>query len=72
MGVTSFEVYVSNVIGRRFEKVKNGYIQHAQRDLARNHSGPTSVKSRKCRRNKKKVGVDTAKCPRKIEHGDLL
>ena len=26
-------------------------IQHAQRDLARNHSGPTSVKSRKCRRN---------------------
>ena len=24
---------------------------HAQRDLARNHSGPTSVKSRKCRRN---------------------
>ena len=21
---------------------------------------------------KKKVGVDTAKCPRKIEHGDLL
>jgi hypothetical protein len=29
-------------------------VQHAQRDLARNHSGPTSVKSRKCRRNKKK------------------
>ena len=29
-------------------------IQHAQRYLARNHSGPTSVKSRKCRRNKKK------------------
>ena len=27
------------------------YLQHAQRDLARNHSGPTSVKSRKCRRN---------------------
>ena len=26
-------------------------LQHAQRDLARNHSGPTSVKSRKCRRN---------------------
>ena len=29
-------------------------IQHAQRDLAKNHPGPTSVKSRKCRRNKKK------------------
>jgi hypothetical protein len=27
------------------------HLQHAQRDLARNHSGPTSVKSRKCRRN---------------------
>jgi hypothetical protein len=26
MGVTSFEVYVSDVIGRRFEKVKNGHI----------------------------------------------
>jgi hypothetical protein len=25
-GVTSFEVYVSDVIGRRFEKVKNGHI----------------------------------------------
>jgi hypothetical protein len=25
------------------------YVQHAQRDLARNHSGPTSVKSRKSR-----------------------
>ena len=24
--VTSFEVYVSDVIGRRFEKVKNGHI----------------------------------------------
>ena len=47
-------------------------VQHAQRDLARNHSGPTSVKSRKCRRNLKKSGVYTAKCPRKIEHGDLL
>ena len=29
--------------------IKN--VQHSQRDLARNHSGPTSVKSRKCRRN---------------------
>ena len=27
------------------------HVQHAQRYLARNHSGPTSVKSRKCRRN---------------------
>ena len=26
MGMTSFEVYVSDVIGRRFEKVKNGHI----------------------------------------------
>jgi hypothetical protein len=25
-GVTSFEVYVSDVIGRQFEKVKNGHI----------------------------------------------
>ena len=25
-GVTSFEVYVNDVIGRRFEKVKNGHI----------------------------------------------
>ena len=25
-GVASFEVYVSDVIGRRFEKVKNGHI----------------------------------------------
>ena len=25
-GVTSFEVYVSDVIGRRFEKVKNDHI----------------------------------------------
>ncbi len=25
-GVTSFEVYVSDVIGRQYEKVKNGYI----------------------------------------------
>jgi hypothetical protein len=25
-GVTSFEVYASDVIGRRFEKVKNGHI----------------------------------------------
>ena len=25
-GVTSFEVYVSDIIGRRFEKVKNGHI----------------------------------------------
>jgi hypothetical protein len=25
-GVTSFEVYVNGVIGRRFEKVKNGHI----------------------------------------------
>jgi len=25
-GVTSFEVYVSDVIVRRFEKVKNGHI----------------------------------------------
>ena len=25
-GVTSFEVYVSDVIGRRFEKVKNGHV----------------------------------------------
>ena len=35
------------------------HIQHAQRDLARNHSGPTSVKSRKCRRNLKKMSVLT-------------
>ena len=34
-------------------------VQHAQRDLARNHSGPTSVKSRKCRRNFKKKSVLT-------------
>jgi hypothetical protein len=26
MGVTSYEVYVSDVIGRRFEKVKNDHI----------------------------------------------
>jgi hypothetical protein len=26
MGVTSFEVYVSDVIGCRFDKVKNGHI----------------------------------------------
>ena len=26
MGVTSFEIYVCDVIGRRFEKVKNGHI----------------------------------------------
>ena len=25
-GVTSFEVYVSDITGRRFEKVKNGHI----------------------------------------------
>jgi len=25
-GVTSLEVYVTDVIGRRFEKVKNGHI----------------------------------------------
>ena len=25
-GVTSFEVYVSDIIGRRFEKMKNGHI----------------------------------------------
>ena len=35
-------------------------IQHAQRDLE--NVGEI----------KKKVGVDTAKCQRKIEHGDLL
>ena len=26
MGVTTIEAYVSDVIGRRFEKVKNGHI----------------------------------------------
>jgi len=34
-------------------------IQYAQRILARNHSGPTSVKSRKCWRNFKKKSVLT-------------
>ena len=56
------------------------YSTYAQRVLARNHLGLTSVKSRKCRRFsdgeiKKTVGVDTVKCLRKIEHsvfGDLL
>ena len=33
--------------------------QQSQRDLARNHSGPTSVKSRKCLRNNKKKSVLT-------------
>jgi hypothetical protein len=32
-------------------KIPIYHIQYAQRDLARNHSGSTSVKSRKCRRN---------------------
>ena len=36
----------ATVLSKVFDK-----LQHAQRDLARNHSGPTSVKSRKCRRN---------------------
>ena len=35
----------------------SGNVQHAQRDLARNHSGPTSVKSRKCRRIFKKKSM---------------
>ena len=34
-------------------------LQHAQRDLARNHSGPTLVKSRKCREKLKKKSVLT-------------
>jgi hypothetical protein len=35
------------------------YIQYALRILARNHSGPTSVKSRKYRRNLKIMSVLT-------------
>ena len=33
----------------QFVLVRSFLLQHAQRVLARNHSGPTSVKSRKCR-----------------------
>ena len=41
----------SRVIGLDMTENRIFTLQHAQRDLARNHSGPTSVKSRKCRRN---------------------
>ena len=40
------------------------FIQYAQHDLARNHSGPMSEKSRKCVRNLKKSRVLT---PRNVK-----
>jgi len=41
------------------------YIQYAQRVLARNHSGSTSVKSKKYRRNFKKSRCWHCEMPKK-------
>ena len=42
-GFNEFEISKEEPLWKKYL----GEVQHAQRDLARNHSGPTSVKSRK-------------------------